>query len=152
MATKQSNQDKEARKGMILVAAIVIGLMVVGGAMGLFWQRYADKGKPKGPETRYFSLGEQAIGIGHHSMLIHFTLEYTGKDTEDALKKAQPALKNQVINLMARIQTSDLDKLRTPLGKKKLADDMLDLVHEKLPAENADNVKGVLYEKFLIGD
>lgn len=152
MARPPQKTDKEASKGVLLVVLIAMGAMVVGAAMHLFWQRYANPQQPKEPDALYLSLGEQAMGIGNHSILIQFTVEYVGRDTEDALRKALPVLKSQVTNRMAQIQTSDLRKLRTPQGKRELADDMRALVQGSLPDKDAENVKGVLYEKFLIGD
>ncbi|MGE5491248.1 MAG: flagellar basal body-associated protein FliL [Actinomycetota bacterium] len=152
MATKQTQADADTRKGVMLVVALVVGAMVVGAAIHYFWQRYAGPQKPRPVESRYLSLGEQAMGIGNHSILIHFTLEYVGSDTEESLKKVMPKLKSQVTNRMSQIQTSDLGKLRTPQGKKELANDMRTLVRDALPEEDAKNVKGVLYEKFLIGE
>lgn len=152
MATKQDKQDTETRKGVAIVIGLVVGAMIIGAAIHYFWQRYGETEKPKAVETQYLSLGEQAIGIGNHSVLIKFTVEYVGRDTEEALKKALPALKNQVTNRMSQIQASDLRKLRTSQGKQELAEDMKVLVRDSLPDEDAKNVKGVLYEKFLIGD
>lgn len=152
MAAKQKKHDAETSKGVILVVGLIVGAMVLGAAIHFFLQFYADPKKPKAPPTQYLSLGEQAMGIGNHSVLIQFTVEYVGRDTEESLKKALPVLKSQVVNRMAQIQTSDLKKLRTPQGKKELAEDMKILVRDSLPDENAGNVKGVLYEKFLIGD
>jgi flagellar basal body-associated protein FliL len=151
MVRKQASQDKELRKGIALVAAIVTGALAIGAVTHYFWQDDRPK-KIKEPATRYLSLGEQAIGIGHHSVLIQFSVEYEGRGTEDSLKKVMPSLKHQVLNRMAQIKTSDLKKLRTPQGKQELAEDMRVLVQEKLPPEDARNIKGVLYEKFLIGD
>jgi flagellar basal body-associated protein FliL len=152
MAAKPKKPDNETRNGVFLVVGLIISAMVVGGAMHYFWQRYASPQKPKPVESRYLSLGEQAMGIGNHSILIQFSVEYVGTDTEESLKRVMPKLKSQVTNRMSQIQTSDLGKLRTPQGKKELANDMRTLVRDTLPEEDAKNVKGVLYEKFLIGE
>lgn len=152
MARRKEKRDTETRKGVILVIALIVGSIVIGAAMHHFWQRYASAGKPPADESLYLSLGEQSMGIGNHSVLIKFTVEYVDPETESALRQALPALKRQVTNRMAQIQTSDLGKLRTPTGKRELANDMRTLVQTMLPDEYARNVKGVLYEQFLIGD
>lgn len=152
MAARQEGRDTEARKGVFLVIALVVGSIIIGAAMHHFWQRYASADKPAADASLYLSLGEQSMGIGNHSVLIKFTVEYVDPETESALRKALPVLKRQVTNRMAQIQTSDLGRLRTPTGKRELANDMRTLVQAMLPDEYARNVKGVLYEQFLIGD
>lgn len=152
MARRKEKRDTETRQGVILVIALIVGSIIIGAAMHHFWQRYAAPGKPTAEESLYLSLGEQSMGIGNHSVLIKFTVEYVDPETESALRQALPALKRQVTNRMAQIQTADLGKLRTTTGKRELANDMRTLVQGMLPDEYARNVKGVLYEQFLIGD
>lgn len=138
----------------MVVAALIIGALVLGAGMHFFWQLYYDN-SPAGTADngrRYLSLGEQAIRIGEHSLLLQFTLEYEGWGTADTLTRSLPKLQKQVTYRMNQIKTSDLRTLRTPQGKKELAEDVLERVRDALPDDDARKVKGVLYEKFLIGE
>jgi len=154
VAKEEAKQDSKTstRKVVILAALLAAGAMVLGAALLYFWQNHAKQEKAKPPEIFYLSLGERAMAIGDHSMLIGLTVEYAGRDTGDSLTRALPHLKNQVMRRMSQIQPSDLRRLRTPQGKRELADDILVRVREAVPDKDAANVKAILYEKFLIGD
>ena len=77
--------------------------------------------------------------LGKRKMEIKFILEYVDQNTEESLKKALPLLKGLVTKRISRLHSSDLHKLQTPQGKQELANDVLALIRDVLPGQEAKN-------------
>lgn len=146
-----AKMDKDTRWDLIL-AAFFIGGLAVGGAAYYIWKPDDRGARQEAKQSRYLTLGEHRLAIGDRSMLVQLSIEYIGSDTGKSLAETLPRLKNEVGNLLSGLTSSDLTRLRTLQGKKALAGKVLELVRGLLPDEDAGNVKGILYEKFLIGD
>ena len=152
MATKQSALDKDTKQGIILVVLLALGFTALGGIMVYLWQSDEKPKKAQDEVSRYLSMGEQVAVIGDNSMLVKFAIEYQDPETELALKQAMPGLKRLVTKRMSQMQPADLERLRTRQGKEEFAQEILEKVRDALPAEDADKVQDILYEKFLIGE
>ena len=131
---------------------LVFGSLAAGITMHWLWNQNSQDKKAADKQVRYISLGEHSLARGERSVTMQVSLEFVGTETERTLVRLLPLIKGQVTRRLSRMEEKDLRKLQTLQGKQELAKDILGQIRDKLPDEDAPNVREILYERFLMGE
>lgn len=171
--TKTAEAGKEKAKGGKgkMLAALATVLLVACGAGGGTWffmQRSAHAApaheKPEPPKKPLFSALEPfTVNLqeprGDRFAQIGVTLQFEDPEIEVAIKDRLPALRNNILMLLA---SKRVDDLLTPQGKQELAVEIQarsnDALGFQAPAHGASApkgaasapVRGVLFSQFIV--